>query len=249
MTNGWWRPPDAPLRLGVALAAGCGLAGTALIATIVGRWLDAGPAYPFAATATFAAAMGVAAGAAGAGHPFARFGPANVVTTVRLVLVALMAGLTMMSGTTGGAWLAVTATAVAAVLDGVDGWLARRSGLASEFGARFDMETDALLILVLSGLVWTSGKAGAWVLACGLMRYLFVAAGWMLPWMARPLVPTIRGKTVAVLQFVGLAAALSPPVPPDASAVVAAATLATLAWSFAVDVGRLRRGDDADGVG
>ena len=36
------------------------------------------------------------------------------------------------------------------VLDGADGWLARRSGVSSAFGARFDGEVDAFLILALS---------------------------------------------------------------------------------------------------
>jgi phosphatidylglycerophosphate synthase len=38
-------------------------------------------------------------------------------------------------------------------LDGLDGWLARRFGLASAYGARFDMEVDGFLILVLALLV------------------------------------------------------------------------------------------------
>ena len=42
--------------------------------------------------------------------------------------------------------------------------------MTSGYGARFDMETDAAFILVLSILVWQHGKAGAWVLLCGLMR-------------------------------------------------------------------------------
>ena len=75
------------------------------------------------------------------------------------------------------AWLAVATVVVVAALDGVDGWLARRDAQASSFGARFDMETDAAFILILSVLVWQHGKAGAWVLGCGLMRYVFVAAG------------------------------------------------------------------------
>ncbi|MDH4066233.1 MAG: CDP-alcohol phosphatidyltransferase family protein [Acidobacteriota bacterium] len=241
MTIRWWRPPDAPLRRGVALAAGSGLAGTFAVALGVGRWLGTGPRPVVAATAVFAAAMLVAAGAAGARHPFARFGFANVVTTLRLMLVAVIAGLVMEPGSVRAAWLVVATTGVVAALDGVDGWLARRGGMASAFGARFDMETDALFILVLSALVWSFGRAGAWVLACGLMRYAFVAAGWVLPWMSRPLTPTLRGKTVAVLQFLGLAAALAPPVRPPLSAAVAGVTLATLAWSFAVDVGRLWR--------
>src|SRR5437867_3690361 len=76
---------------------------------------------------------------------------------------------------------AATAGAIVTLLDGVDGWLARRTHMASTFGERFDMETDALLILVLSVLAWQYDKAGAWLVLAGLLRYLFVAAGWLLP--------------------------------------------------------------------
>jgi phosphatidylglycerophosphate synthase len=174
-------------------------------------------------------------------HPYPRFGPANVVTTIRAVLVALVAVLIGRPATPELLWLTIGLTAVMGVLDGLDGWLARRTGMASEFGARFDMETDAALILVLSILVWQHGKAGAWVLLCGLMRYAFVAAGWLLPWLARPLQSTRRGKTVAVGQLVGLSVALAPIVPVPLSAVAAALTLTALAWSFAIDIARLSR--------
>jgi phosphatidylglycerophosphate synthase len=163
------------------------------------------------------------------------------VTTVRVALVALVAGLIGVPADPSALWLGVVLASVAAVLDGVDGWLARRTGLASEFGARFDMETDALLILVLSILVWQHGKAGAWVLAGGLMRYGFVAAGWVLSWLARPLRSTRRGKTVAVAQIIGLIVALAPIVPAPYSAIVAAVTLTALVWSFAVDIAWLAK--------
>jgi phosphatidylglycerophosphate synthase len=130
----------------------------------------------------------------------------------------------------------VIATAVMATLDGVDGWLARRTGLSSAFGARFDMETDAFFMLVLAILVWRHDKAGAWVIAIGLMRYAFVAAGWLLPWLAQPLRATRRGKAVAVAQVIGLGVALLPVVPAPASTVGSAVLLAALVWSFAVDV-------------
>ena len=54
------------------------------------------------------------------------------------------------------------------------GW---RGGSAwtSAFGARFDMETDAATVFGLSLLVWLCDQAGPWVLAIGLMRYIFVA--------------------------------------------------------------------------
>ena len=176
-----------------------------------------------------------------AAHPFDRFGPANYVTTVRAVLVAGVAALIVLPQAPRVLWFAIGTATMVALLDGVDGWLARRTRMLSEFGARFDMETDAALILVLSVLVWQHGKAGGWVLLCGLMRYGFVAAGWLLPWLRRPLRSTRRGKAVAVCQVVGLNVALAPIVPMPQSAVVAAVTLAALAWSFAVDIVWLAR--------
>ena len=174
-------------------------------------------------------------------HPYPRFGPANVVTTIRAMLVALVAVLIGRPATPEMLWWVIGLTAVMSALDGLDGWLARRTGMAREFGARFDIETDAACILVLSILVWQHEKAGAWVLLCGLMRYAFVAAGWLLPWLARPLQSTRRGKTVAVGQLVGLSVALAPIVPLALSAVAAALTLTALAWSFAIDIMRLSR--------
>ena len=188
-----------------------------------------------------AATLGAFVGIAGHQHPHARFGAANAVTTVRVGLVALVGALIAIDADATGLWLAVVLASIAAALDGVDGWLARRTRLTSEFGARFDMETDALLILVLSILAWRHEKAGAWVLGSGLMRYAFVAAGRVLPWLARPLRSTLRGKTVAVVQIVGLIVAVAPIIPVPSSAIVAAVTLAALVWSFAVDIVWLAR--------
>jgi phosphatidylglycerophosphate synthase len=218
--------PSLPLRTQVLLASGLGAFALALASV--------------EAALVFAVMMAVVFATVGAHHPFARFGPANYVTMIRGALVALAAAMLVEPPAAAIAWWVVGATACLAVLDGLDGWLARRTGLASAFGARFDVEVDALLILVLSLFVWRHDKAGAWVIACGLMRYAFVAAGWFLPWMNGPLTPTLRGKSVAVGQFTGLGLALVPVVPAPASAIVAAITLAALAWSFAVDVMRLR---------
>jgi phosphatidylglycerophosphate synthase len=168
----------------------------------------------------------------------------NHVTAIRAVIVAILAGLILLprpAPPTTTAWIAVTASAIAAILDGVDGWLARRKGLATAFGARFDMEVDALLILVLAILAWRWSKAGAWVLLSGLLRYLFAAAGWMLPWMRRPLAPTRRARVICVVQIVTLIVTIAPIIPTPFSALVAAAGLLVLAYSFLVDTRRLRR--------
>jgi phosphatidylglycerophosphate synthase len=132
--------------------------------------------------------------------------------------------------------IVVGIAAVAAALDGVDGWIARRTRTASAFGARFDMETDALLILVLSALVWRSGKAGAWVLASGLMRYAFIAAATVWPWLQEPLEPSRRRQSLCVVQVVALIAALLPTVGAPAASAMAAGALFALAWSFLVDI-------------
>jgi phosphatidylglycerophosphate synthase len=208
---------------------------------LAGAAIGAGAIYAATCLGLFAALMVGAASGIGRHHPFPRFGPANTVTMGRAMLVALSAGLIGEPPRAAGAWLGVGVVPVMAILDGVDGWLARRARMASVFGARFDMEIDAVFILVLSILVWRHDKAGAWVLGCGLMRYGFVAAGWLLPRLARPLRSTRRGKTVAILQFVGLGVALAPPVPVPASTLAAAIALTTLAWSFAVDISWLWR--------
>ena len=221
--------------------AAFGLAATALAASLLGAWMGIGGAYVLQASVCFLVLF-VAVAATGAAHPHARFGPANVVTTLRAVAAAVAAGFVGYRAGHAAAWTVVGITVIVAALDGLDGWLARRTRMASPYGARFDMETDAAFILVLSALVWQYDKAGPWVLLCGLMRYAFAAAGWLRPWLAAPLRPTRRGRAVAAGQLLGLGVALTPAVPPGASAAIAAVTVAALAWSFAVDVMRLWRG-------
>jgi phosphatidylglycerophosphate synthase len=197
--------------------------------------------YPIKAAALFAVVMLLALGHVRRHHPFARFGPANQLTTLRAVLVVLVAGLI---GEPGLPPVAATAAAVglaAAMLDGLDGWLARHAGMASAFGARFDVEVDALLIQVLAILAWRYGKAGPWVLSSGLMRYGWVAAGWLLPWMRQPLAPTLRGRIICTVQTAALVLAIVPAIAPPLSAVIAALGLAALCYSFLVDTLRLWR--------
>jgi phosphatidylglycerophosphate synthase len=236
-----WRLPGSPLRSSVFRAVIVGVLVILAYAPVVAAQTMSGADYIRRSLVFFAAAAVLVVGRVGAHHPFPRFGAANFVTMLRLSLVAGVAGLIDEPPSQPIAWLAVGAVVLVAVLDGVDGWLARRSREISAFGARFDMEVDAALILILSVLVWLHGKAGAWVIVCGLMRYGFVAAGWVLPWMAGPLRSTIRGKSVAVGQSIGLGAALLPIVAVPLSVIVAAVTLAMLVWSFAVDIAWLKR--------
>jgi phosphatidylglycerophosphate synthase len=173
-------------------------------------------------------------------------GAANQVTIVRGALVALLAALLGEHISRAIATVVVVVASAAMLLDGVDGWLARRSGTASAFGARLDMETDALFVAVLALLVWQFGKAGSWVLLSGLMRYLFGAVVAFIPRLQRPVPSTNRGKTIAVLQMIALIVALAPGCGRPASAWVAAVGLLGLVLSFALDVVWLLRQPVAD---
>ena len=222
----------ATALMAVALAAG---------ATLLARALALGPAYVAKVLAGYAVVAFLVLTSLRAHHPFPRFGPANQVTLARAALVAMLAGLAGEPGGADFAPLAFALALVAAVLDAADGWLARATGMTSAFGARFDMETDAALLAVLSVLAWQLGKAGPWVLAIGLARYAFVAAGAGLAWLRRPLPPSFRRRLVCAVQMVALVAALAPVVAPPAGAVLAAAALAALCYSFAADVRWLGR--------
>ncbi|MEV3987510.1 CDP-alcohol phosphatidyltransferase family protein [Streptomyces sp. NPDC049837] len=226
------RPDARPLRHEPALGAAAQLVLLLLLGTVTGL----GPVGWLTGLAFTVATWAVLTRALSRSWPGPTpFGPANAVTLARTTLVggvtALVAEL-FVSRPPVVALIALTTVALA--LDAVDGQVARRTGTATAFGARFDMEADAFLILVLS--VHVAGAMGPWVLAIGAMRYVFVAAARFLPWLNGPLPPSMARKTVAAVQGVVLlvaAAGILPPVP--AYAAVASA-LALLVWSFARDI-------------
>jgi phosphatidylglycerophosphate synthase len=216
------------LSLALLVVAGC--------AWLLQRELGLGDWYPAAAVGlALLGAWAVLSYLPGL-HPHPRFGAANDVTLARGVVAALLGALVVAPTSNGVAAFATAAGTVAALLDTVDGRLARGSGVASEFGARFDMETDALLVLALAALAWRWDRAGAWVLLSGLLRYGFVAAGVLAPWLRRPLPDSRRRQTVCVVQIVLLLAVISPLLPPGASWPLALVGLLVLASSFAIDV-------------
>ncbi len=162
-------------------------------------------------------------------------GAANAATATRSMLVGVVTALTATSFTQPvPTVLVVGITIPALLLDAVDGWLARRTCGESALGARFDMEVDAFLLLVLSALV--APALGGWPLAIGLMRYAFVAVGWVLPWMNAALPPRYWRKVVTATCGIALTLAASGIVPLGVSEIAVAAALALLCESFGRDV-------------
>jgi phosphatidylglycerophosphate synthase len=169
-----------------------------------------------------------------------RLWPADWVTLTRATLAVGVAALTADAfERSAHVALLVALTAVALSLDAVDGWIVRRTGTATPLGARCDGEVDAFLILVLSVLVCRT--LGPWVLAIGLMRYAFVAASWVLPWLRGSLPAGYAAKTVAALQGIVLVAVGTELLPMVVATVLVAVALALLCWSFGRDIGRLWR--------
>src|SRR4029453_13233485 len=178
------------------LLAACGpiVVGAALLGWQLG-WLSASTAgFCFLLLATLVAR-----------HSRARsFGIADVVTLVRGLGVCFLAGLALQAlagglARHGGLAMIIMGT-LCLTLDGVDGRVARARGEATAFGARFDVETDAAMLAVLSVAVAALGIAGGWVMSIGALRYGYVATSLFVPALSTPLPYRYSGKVIAVAQ-------------------------------------------------
>jgi len=211
----------------------------ALVAVAGTWWFSGAPAsYVLVGVALYGALAALILWTLPAGLPGPGLGAANRVTLARAALTVPVFALAVHPGALEAPtlWCVIVLSTVAMILDGVDGRVARRTGSQSAFGARFDMELDAALIMALCVVVWRSGKVDAWILLIGLMRYAFVAAGWVWPALTAELPPSFRRKLVCVVQGVALLVALGPIIPPWLAVGGNAIALALLTWSFVVDV-------------
>jgi phosphatidylglycerophosphate synthase len=171
-------------------------------------------------------------------------GPADRVTLTRASLTCGVAGLVANAfWAPARVTTLVSLAAGALLLDAVDGWVARRTGTASPLGARFDMETDAFLILVLS--VHVAHVLTWWVIVIGAARYIHLATGWLAPWSHQPVPARYWRKVVAATQGVVLAVAATQLLSDTWTELLLAAALALLATSFGTEVAQLRRGRPA----
>ncbi len=239
--------PATPVKTAATYAAIVGGIALVLVDVLIVRAMPFGVPFLAGSLAAYLVATLLIIASIGAEDPHARFGLANALTWTRLVLVCVFAGI--VAATTaaqsalspGDWWFFFALATTALILDGCDGFFARRHGTASTFGGRFDMEVDAFFILLLSVLAFVHGKAGVWVLLSGALRYLYVIAGWILPQLTEPVPAHWRRKFIAAVQGAALTALLAPIVTPPLSTWTAAAALALLVYSFTVDVVWLMR--------
>jgi phosphatidylglycerophosphate synthase/uncharacterized membrane protein YbhN (UPF0104 family) len=139
--------------------------------------------------------------------PQGRFGLANAVTTLRLVITLWF----LLAFASQAGWLLAAVALASLLLDLVDGWLARRAGLSSDFGALFDMETDALFVLTLALALFSRGIAGPWVILAGLWRYLYVLAPACIPASGSEDKRSTHGRLLYVVMMTCFVVALAVP--------------------------------------
>jgi phosphatidylglycerophosphate synthase len=220
------------------------LGGAVLVAaaSIMARYTEFGLAMVAGSVIPYALLAMVILARINAYHPHDRFGLPNLITLTRAVINCILIGMLVDSprlisdGSEWLGWFFLGAALASLALDGVDGFFARRLGLSSRFGARFDMEVDAMLLMLLAVAAFALGKVGIWVLAIGAIYHVFMLARALWPVLKRELPASMRRKAVCVLQGGALLALTTPFITPPLATVIAAVALGALIWSFAVDI-------------
>ncbi len=130
----------------------------------------------------------------------------NLITIGRLFLVPLV--IVMIAGANWQA--AFILFVVAGISDAVDGFLAKRCGMASELGAWLDPAADKALIVSIYITLAVVGAIPVWLVVLVVARDLMIVAAVILSWLLhKPLTiaPIIVSKlnTVAQIGFAALA--------------------------------------------
>lgn len=155
-------------------------------------------------------------------------GPANLVTTTRLLLLVLVANLPLLKL---NPWLVGSLIGAAAAMDGLDGYFARRFQAQTLFGEYYDKELDAWFVLLGGYLLWLRTGVPAWVLLPGLLRYAYVGVRQLLP-LGQQREPRFRwGRVFAIVMMVAIPVAWVLPLPGRISLMALASGL--IGYSFA----------------
>jgi CDP-diacylglycerol---glycerol-3-phosphate 3-phosphatidyltransferase len=150
----------------------------------------------------------------------------NALTLIRILLVpVLVVALTVESP--GGSTIAAIVFAIAALTDGLDGYIARSRGSITTFGKLMDPIADKLLIIAPLISLVSLGRIAAWVamviitreLAVTMLRMVAVERGVVIP-------ASTLGKAKTMLQVAAIFAVIAfepAPVAVDALLYVAVA--------------------------
>lgn len=154
----------------------------------------------------------------------------NKLTILRVILIPFFLVALMVDGIPGGKWIAVAIFCIASITDTLDGQIARRCNLVTNFGKFMDPLADKLLVCSAMIAMIELGRLPAWVVIIIIAREFIIsgfrlvasdngvviAAGW---WgkiktvvqmvMIIVLICDFGGKIVAVIENVLIYAALA----------------------------------------
>jgi CDP-diacylglycerol--glycerol-3-phosphate 3-phosphatidyltransferase len=124
----------------------------------------------------------------------------NVLTLVRILLVPVLV-VALLQTTPHGSTVAAIVFALAAVTDGVDGWIARRSRSITTFGKVMDPIADKLLIAAALISLVSLDRLDAWVAMVVIAREFAVSGLRVAAGQQGAIIPANRlGKAKTVLQ-------------------------------------------------
>jgi len=156
-------------------------------------------------------------------------GLANGVTMLRGALYAIVAGFLVVPPGTSLAWVPAVCYGTGALLDRVDGFVARTVGQSTPLGERLDMAFDTFGFVAAPGVAVLWGQLPAWYLSLSAARYVFRGATYWRRRRRRAVFDrpdSDLGKYLAGVQMAFLTVALTPAVPSRLVATVAPAVLA-----------------------
>jgi phosphatidylglycerophosphate synthase len=124
----------------------------------------------------------------------------NLVTLFRFLLL-LAATFLLIPFATG---VFVLLISIVILLDGLDGFLARKLQQRSDFGALFDMEIEAVFVCIVSCLLLEKGILNAWILIPAFIKYFYYVFTDITGINRLPETRTRFGAAIAVFMFIGL---------------------------------------------
>lgn len=126
----------------------------------------------------------------------------NIITLGRILLVPIV----VWAIASGTMWIAFVLFVVAGISDAVDGFLAKRFGMATELGSYLDPLADKALIVSIYITLGVNGAIPRWLVILVVSRDIMIVGAFMLSWLlesplkVRPLLVS-KLNTVAQILF------------------------------------------------
>jgi CDP-diacylglycerol--glycerol-3-phosphate 3-phosphatidyltransferase len=112
------------------------------------------------------------------GERFGRLGLPNLITVLRGLCIAALAGFAVVPPASGVRWLPAICYGVAVGLDYLDGSVARLTDRRTVLGGKLDLAIDTLGFLVAPIVAVAWGRLPVWYLSLAAARYSFKLACW-----------------------------------------------------------------------